>query len=195
MTRTGRKFNVFEPDINVINIEDIAHALSMLTRFNGHLINYYSIAEHCYHISYLVPERYQLAALLHDAAEAYLSDLPSPIKAMFPEYKLIEHDVLSTIFKHYQVRDWSDDIWMWDKALAMKEAKDGGLDNTQFNEDYQHLPIVHSKLWFWDQHIAKRVFLERFSELTKGLFDGELKQQSPRDSFKTISVGHREHMG
>lgn len=80
-TFTGLKFDVFDPDPAAIVIEDIAHALSLKCRYNGHCNRFYSVAEHSWLMSSLFVEpELRRAALLHDAAEAYLCDLPSPIK-------------------------------------------------------------------------------------------------------------------
>lgn len=66
--------------IEDINIEDIARSLANTCRFRGHTTQYYSVAEHCFHVSLDVPRGYALWALLHDAPEAYLFDIPSPLK-------------------------------------------------------------------------------------------------------------------
>lgn len=84
-TVSGRKINVTDPDPSTIEITDIAWALSRMPRFSGHSIPYipYSVAQHCIQVSKeLAPHGYkiQLYGLLHDAAEAYINDLPSPVK-------------------------------------------------------------------------------------------------------------------
>ncbi len=95
LTVSGKEFNLLNPDMSLVLIEDIAHGLSYTCRWNGHTRTYYSVAEH----SIGVMERYEayarprgvytkkgsLAALLHDAEEAYWGDIPSPIKALYPE--------------------------------------------------------------------------------------------------------------
>lgn len=96
-TFSGIAMNVFEPTIEMISIEDIAHSLSMQCRFGGHLKKFYSVAEHCTNAVKLVPEEHRLAALLHDASEAYLLDMPSPIKCRMPEYKAIEKKLMEVI--------------------------------------------------------------------------------------------------
>lgn len=84
-TVSGKKINVTNPDPNTIDITDIAWALSRMPRFSGHSIPYipYSVAQHCIQVmKELAPYGYkiQLHGLLHDAAEAYINDLPSPVK-------------------------------------------------------------------------------------------------------------------
>ena len=89
-TFTGRSYWPADPRPEDIDIEDIAHALSMLCRFGGHCRRFYSVAEHSIHVSHLVPPEYALHALLHDATEAYLVDVPRPIKRMLGGYAEME---------------------------------------------------------------------------------------------------------
>lgn len=90
-TFTGKKFFPLEPKIEDICIEDIAHSLSMQCRYVGHCKEFYSVAQHCNALIncwFPLPEQKELAkyALLHDASEAYLSDLPRPLKHL-PEFQ------------------------------------------------------------------------------------------------------------
>lgn len=80
LTRSGRKFDLANPTADMVDPTDIAHSLSMQCRFNGHTRSYYSVAQHCYLAADLVPAEHQLAALLHDATEAYVGDMVRPLK-------------------------------------------------------------------------------------------------------------------
>ncbi|MBN9301656.1 MULTISPECIES: hypothetical protein [Dysgonomonas] len=102
-THSGLYMNVFAPTVDMICIEDIAHALSMLCRFGGHCSEFYSVAQHSLLCADLVPEEYKLEALLHDAAEAYLVDLPSPIKHRMPDYQTIEDKLMKVIAKKFDL--------------------------------------------------------------------------------------------
>ncbi|MFG0247924.1 MAG: phosphohydrolase, partial [Phycisphaeraceae bacterium JB051] len=75
-TYTGKAFYPLREDPGIIDIRDIAHALSLQCRFNGHCSDFYSVAQHSVHVSEVVPQAFALWGLLHDAAEAYMSDLP-----------------------------------------------------------------------------------------------------------------------
>lgn len=79
-TYTVGQFWPLDPRPEEIHILDIAHSLSMQCRFNGHTLGFYSVAEHCCHVHDLLPAPLKRAGLLHDASEAYLCDLPRPLK-------------------------------------------------------------------------------------------------------------------
>lgn len=96
-TFTGIYMNVFEPTLEMICIEDIAHALSMQCRFGGHLPAFFSVAQHSIECCAMADEEYKLQALLHDASEAYLIDIPRPIKTGLSNYKEIEDNLMKLI--------------------------------------------------------------------------------------------------
>lgn len=96
-TFTGKVFDLLILDPNSICIEDIAHGLAHTARFGGHLPCFYSVAQHSVLVADKVPPDQKLAALLHDASEAYLGDMPSPFKSMMPEFKAIESNVMKVI--------------------------------------------------------------------------------------------------
>lgn len=101
-THSGQYVNVFDPDPDTILIEDIAHALANQCRFGGHLPRFYSVALHSVYCSHQVHEKeLRLAALMHDASEAYLLDIPSPIKRKLYDYTHIEHGLMYVIAKKF----------------------------------------------------------------------------------------------
>lgn len=79
-TYTRRRLNPLTMTPDDVAIEDIARALSMQCRYNGHVGRFYSVAEHCMLVAEIVDDEHKLSALLHDAAEAYLGDLIRPLK-------------------------------------------------------------------------------------------------------------------
>lgn len=102
-TFSGRRMHPFNPTPESIDILDIAHALSNLCRFTGHTRHFYSVAQHSVHAAdFAVPE-IAAQALLHDAAEAYLNDIASPIKhALGLEgYRAAEHKLMGGIFVRF----------------------------------------------------------------------------------------------
>lgn len=106
MTHSHKMFDPLQPDPALIDIEDIAHSLSMLCRANGHFKSFYSVGQHCINCCNEAAargwsRRVQLACLLHDASEAYLSDVTRPVKQELPQYKLIEEPLQDAIWLKY----------------------------------------------------------------------------------------------
>ena len=105
-TYSGLEFDTMEPDKDMVRIEDIAHALSMMTRANGHFPEFFSVAQHCIQCanealvrSYSA--RVAMACLLHDGSEAYLSDITRPVKKNMTMYLQIEEQLQRTIFEKF----------------------------------------------------------------------------------------------
>ena len=102
-TYAGEYFDAFNPDPAKVHIEDIAHALSQQPRYGGHLPKHYSVAQHSLYVSELLPKPLKLAGLLHDATEAYMPDVPSPLKARLPEVKNMENGLMKVILGKFGV--------------------------------------------------------------------------------------------
>ena len=96
-TYLGNRFYLLDPRIDDVAVEDIAHGLAYQCRFNGQTRTFYSVAQHSIIVAALVPEEQRLAALLHDAAEAYLGDMVKPLKLLLPEFSAIEDQVSAII--------------------------------------------------------------------------------------------------
>lgn len=103
-THSGLYVNVFEPTTEMICIEDIAHALSHQCRFSGHLQKFYSVAQHSIYVASLVSVENKFDALMHDASEAYLLDIPTPIKAKLDHYKALESNLMKVIAEKFNFR-------------------------------------------------------------------------------------------
>jgi len=102
-TFLGNRFYLTRPRIDDVAIEDIAHGLAYQCRFNGQTREFYSVAQHSLMVMRLVPVRLRRAALLHDAAEAYLGDMVKPLKNLFPEFSRIEAQVMQIIGHRFDV--------------------------------------------------------------------------------------------
>ena len=105
-TYTSVHFTPTEPKAEDIRIEDIAHALSMICRGNGHVKTFYSVGEHCINCAAEAEargysKRVVLACLLHDAQEAYLSDVTRPVKQHLPEYSVYEDRLQEAIYEKF----------------------------------------------------------------------------------------------
>lgn len=128
--RSGRRFYPLDPRPEDIDAGDIAHALSLLCRYGGHIDRFYSVAEHCVLMSQIVAPEHALQALLHDATEAYVVDVPRPVKRFLPDYKVIEERVWLVIAEHFgidpelpaDVHDADTRILLNETALLMPSA-------------------------------------------------------------------------
>ena len=137
MTRSHIMFDPLQPNPELIRIEDIAHSLSMLCRANGHFKSFYSVGQHCVNCCKEAAargwsRRVQLACLLHDGSEAYLSDVTRPVKQELPQYRLIEEPLQDAIWLKFmgspltaeenrQVFEIDDHI-LWHEFVNLMEA-------------------------------------------------------------------------
>ncbi len=141
MTCSYKMFDPLHPDVDLIDIEDIAHALSMLCRANGHFRTFYSVGQHSINCAREAKARgysqkVQLACLLHDASEAYLADVTRPVKAELPRYKEIEGPLQDLI---------------WSKWLS---APLTSAENTQVFEIDDHM-LAHEFIHIMDTKIVE----------------------------------------
>lgn len=102
-TWTGRYFDVANPRAEDICIDDIAHALSLICRYNGHIDEFYSVAQHSILVASILPRELQLCGLLHDASEAYFADVVRPAKRLLREYKTLENGVLRAVAERFNL--------------------------------------------------------------------------------------------
>jgi uncharacterized protein len=123
-TYTGKAVYPLEFTADMCCIEDIAWSLSHQCRYAGHCKRFYSVAEHCLHLVSVVPTEFQLAALLHDASEAYLVDIPRPIKWALNNYREIEERIMRSVAKWAGVQfEQFESIKPFDTAILIDEQK------------------------------------------------------------------------
>lgn len=161
-TYTGKKFHFLDPQPEEIDIEDIAHALSLTCRFGGQCREFYSVAEHSVRVADIVPEELKPLALLHDASEAYMPDLPRPIKYSLPDFISMERVILIAIWDKFGVKNWFDNydrIKERDNILLATEARDL-MTNM---DDWATLPPPLTKtIHPLNSRDAKMLFLYKF---------------------------------
>lgn len=102
VTYSGLEIDLLNPNPDSIIIEDIAFALANICRFTGHC-NYYSVAEHSIAVYLKCSKKNAFCGLMHDATEAYLGDVSSPLKKLLPEYKKIELNMWKVISKKFNL--------------------------------------------------------------------------------------------
>lgn len=179
-THTNRHMYPFDPSADMVCLEDIAHAVAHLCRFTGHTNRFYSVAEHSVHVSLRVPKKFAKAALLHDAAEAYMHDIPRPLKRFLYvsldgdeglPYKVFEARLLDVIFGVFGLKSWT--------APTSSEMRDAvhEADNRMLAREYielinPELPRGLAHVVPYDHNIgclspveAKAAFLDRAKAL------------------------------
>ncbi|NQX36280.1 phosphohydrolase [Herbiconiux sp. VKM Ac-2851] len=167
-TWSGGRFFPMDPNPDDINPDDIAHALGMLCRYNGHVDQFYSVAEHCLHLSYMVSPENALWALLHDATEAYVGDMIRPLKQHMPDYVAAENRVMWAICDKYgldrkmpaQVREYDTRILLNERERFITRAPGGDWGN----DDLEPLPGLG--FFAYGPADAARTWLRRLEHLT-----------------------------
>jgi len=102
-TYSGIAFDLRDPKPAMVRLNDIVHSLSLMNRFNGAALFPYSVAQHSLHVAELLPPELRLEGLLHDAAEAYIGDMVSPLKQVMPEYKAIEGRISAVVAEVFEL--------------------------------------------------------------------------------------------
>lgn len=121
-TYSGIHMNPLDPKPEDFRIEDIAHALSLICRGNGHVQTFFSVGQHCINCAreaeaLSLPNRIILACLLHDASECYLSDVPRPFKRNLPEYRQAEDHLLSVLYTKFLGSDLTEEEYRQMKQI------------------------------------------------------------------------------
>ena len=166
-TYTGRMFWPLEPLADEVSIDDIAHALSQMCRFTGHCAQFYSVAEHSVRVSFIVPIEDAMWALLHDASEAYLHDLPRPLKRapVFGElYKQHEARLMAVICEHFGLPAAEPpSVKEADTVLLITERRDlMAREPEPWKDQAEPLrEVIHP----WHPAVAKKKFINRFKQL------------------------------
>ena len=170
-TFTGQKAYPLDLCAEQIYLPDIAHSLALTCRFRGHCREFYSVAQHSVLAAQLAPDNLKMAALLHDAAEAYLFDVPYPIKSSVDvnghPFDFLESDILLQIGRMFGVNpdDMNDPvIKMIDRKLCMTEGRDLGLPIDQWNLGVEPYEFTIEP-WWWEN--AEGRFLDCFECLQK----------------------------
>jgi hypothetical protein len=168
-TYSGGKFDILDPEPDQFSIEDIAHSLSLLCRFTGHCKFFYSVAQHSYLGSYLVPEKDALWFLLHDASEAFIGDANRPLKHFTDAgkaYQTIEANIMRVICKKFGLPgEQPASVHEADNAMLFAE-KDQIMQPMEwgFWGDQKSAPVRISEQ---SPREAELCFLGRFYQLKK----------------------------
>lgn len=160
-TYTGRKFYPLAPKPEDVCLEDIAHALSMKCRYGGHVLWFYSVAQHSCMAAHLCKEA-PAWGLLHDAAEAYLVDLARPLKPHMRGFEEAEERLLRVIAKRFGLA-WPmpAPVHDVDVQLLVTERRDLLPRNApKWGPEFDAIKPLERRIVPWTPEFAKAVFLE-----------------------------------
>ncbi|NNM68058.1 MAG: hypothetical protein HKM06_08630 [Spirochaetales bacterium] len=168
---SGRYISLTNPEDNQYSVQDIAHALANICRFAGHTQHFYSVAQHSVLVSLVEPDIMPAEKLFHDASEAFLGDITTPLKSLLPEYRAIESAMMNSIA-----------LWLGlpigfhkfapvkraDLHLLLAEKRDL-MSVSCFDETVWDLTAVmkncHEPIVPWSPSEAKQRFIERFFQI------------------------------
>lgn len=156
-TFTGKHLDPLEPDMTMVDIRDIAHALSLTCRGNGHVKTFFSVGQHCINCALEAEKRgYSprliLACLIHDASEAYMSDVPRPLKHCLDEYCRAEDRLLDLIYEKFLgktlneeeqrlIKAIDNDLLYYDLKELLGEVSAPDAPPIRISLDYQWMPF------------------------------------------------------
>lgn len=166
LTVEGNYFDFLYPETSPFSIDAVAHALSNICRFGGHTLAFYSVAQHSVLVSRVVPEEHAMAGLLHDASEAFVGDVVTPLKMLLSEYRAIEERVEKVILSKFGIIGIPECVKYADLVALRTEQRD-------------LLPMHATERWGLTAHIAplrkriaalapkeaKVLFLARYREI------------------------------
>jgi uncharacterized protein len=178
LTATGRTFWPCDPRPDEVAIEDIAHSLSLQCRWNGHTKTFYSVAQHCLLVSFVCDAADALWGLLHDAAEAYISDLPRPVKRdpHLTRYLEIERGIELAICERFNLPfGMPNSVKKADEIVLATEARDL-MKNT--SNLYLPFPPMDEPILCTSPPVACQRFIARFQYLTQPPEPRRLKSET-----------------
>jgi uncharacterized protein len=166
LTHSGKHFDLIDPQPDTIDILDIAKGLSREARWAGQTNDFYSVAQHSVLTSHIVPDEFELEALLHDASEAYIKDIPRPLKLLLPDYRHVEARVQGAIRARFGLpTEQSQHVSEADVILLATERRD------LMPHDASEWPLLYGikpmnkRLQALNSNHAEMMFLQRFQEV------------------------------
>lgn len=174
-TFTGKQFDPIAPNPALIDIRDIAHALSNQCRYAGHVSEFYSVAEHSIHVAQVLEKndldspKLWLSGLLHDSAEAYTTDIPRPIKGYVTGFEPIETRLLTVISRKFDFAfPFSPKLKFVDTSIILDEART--LFRPEWVESWDiaktHKPL-NKVIWALTPHEAESAFLAEYERIAE----------------------------
>lgn len=168
---SGELFNYNAPHETEVQIEDIAAALSKVCRFAGHIHRFYSVAPHAINASRIVSREHAFNALMHDTAEAFTNDLPTPLKYAVPIFKDLEVSIESAMAERFGF------AYPLPEAVKVADAQMLAIEKVRLKKDHSHWSVLDGVETAHVEHLvdmspmsptrAERLFLERYAELRR----------------------------
>lgn len=166
---SGCLFDYNDPGASEVQIEDIAAALSKVCRFAGHIHQFYSVAQHAINTSRIVTPEHAFDALMHDTAEAFTNDLPTPLKFAVPIFKELETRIESAMGQRFGFNyPLSDEVKLADLQML-------SIEKEHLKRDYSAWSVLEGiditdleglvDLSPMTPVVAERLFLQRYYEL------------------------------
>lgn len=183
-TYNGEFFNLDPDDLSGVTIDNLAHALSGVNRFNSHTKQMYSVAEHSVHVASMLPPELQLVGLLHDGSEAFIQDIPSPFKQFMPDYSAIESVIQNKVWKAFGLSpEWVDSVYSQVKAIDTMMCQVEAVQLLPSKGEGWASTHGHPGIFCLAPETAEGLFLYAFVRISKGqYFTGALTL----DYLKTI---------
>lgn len=166
LTASGAHFDLADPQPDMINVLDIAQGLANECRYAGQCRWFYSVAQHSTLASRIVAPELALEALLHDAAEAYIKDIPRPLKLLLPDYRAIEQRVDAVIRHTFALPErMSTAVKVADLTLLATERRDLMIpDDTEWEVTRNFIPL-DKRIRAQPPRVAESHFVRRLLEI------------------------------
>ena len=167
-TFTGKKFVPLDPRVEDVDIRDIAHALANVCRFSGHVVKFYSVAQHSVLASLNAPDHLALATLLHDASEAYICDMSRPVKhdPAMQAYRDAEKRLMAAIQERFGVNCDVPEIHEIDNRMLFTERRDLMPTSPDWGGRWGDVAPYPDVIDPWSPKDAEHSFLRHFYYLT-----------------------------
>ena len=152
-TFSGIAFDLLNPQPEMILLEDIIHSLSLINRFNGAAKFPYSVAQHSLYVAGLLPDELKLHGLLHDAPEAYVGDMVSPLKKIMSQYKEVEANISRVVANVFGL-SYPAPAEVKKADLAVLSAEREQVLNPSYGPWYKDFPLpadIHIEEMSWSQ--------------------------------------------
>lgn len=196
---SGAKFNYNKPEESDVTIDDLASATSNICRYAGHLPRFYSVAQHLVNASRLVEGvggtlEEQFAAEMHDTAEAFTNDLPTPLKWAFPVFKELEVKIETAMGKKFgfqypypDVVKWADTMMLISEKIYVKGDTSVWPAYESWTEESIAPYLQYIDLRSWTPDRAKKNFLKRYWELKNAIGREATPREEAEKFFRKVA--------